>query len=337
MERLYNWLFLRAIKGLGEVSIKRLWLRFGSPEAILSAEVGELKDLIGAERAKLLKKRELTFDPEKVIKVVEREGINWVTLEEENYPLSLKEIEDPPPVLFLRGPLKAIPMIGIVGSRKPDFLSKSFIRGLVSEVVSRGYGVCSGGAIGCDFVSHSECISMGGYTICFLGMGMLWIPPYLLKLEGENILFLSEFLPDERAEEYTFPRRNRLISGASRALVIAEAGENSGALITARFAIRQKRPIWVYIGNSLSQRWLGSIKLVNEGYAKILYSPSLLFQDLPSQREYQDPILEILSTPKTFDELLEITRLSPTELTMKLVQLEMEGKISLNGSYYISL
>ncbi|MFN3598162.1 MAG: DNA-processing protein DprA, partial [Aquificaceae bacterium] len=138
-------------------------------------------------------------------------------------------------------------------------------------------------------------------------------------------------------EEYTFPRRNRLISGASRALVIAEAGENSGALITARYAIRQKKPLWVYIGNSLSQRWLGSIKLVNEGYAKILYSPSLLFQNLPFQREQQDPILEILATPKTFDELLEITRLSPMELTMKLVQLEMEGKISLNGSYYLSL
>ncbi len=337
MEKLYNWLFLRAIRGLGEVSIKKLWLRFGTPEAILSAEEEELEELIGIERTKYLRKRELTFDPEKVVKLVEKEGIDWITLEDENYPLSLKEIEDPPPVLFLRGPLKSIPMIGIVGSRRPDSQSLGFIRSLVSEVVSRGYGVSSGGAMGCDFFSHRECISMGGYSLCFLGMGILRIPPYLPKLKGENMLFLSEFLPDERAEEYTFPKRNRLISGASRALVVAEAGENSGALITARYAIRQKKPLWVYIGNSLSQRWLGSIKLVNEGYAKILYSPNLLFQDLPSQREHQDPILEILTTPKTFDELLEITRLSPMELTIKLVQLEMEGKISLNGSYYLSL
>ncbi|MFN3598161.1 MAG: DNA-processing protein DprA, partial [Aquificaceae bacterium] len=198
MERLYNWLFLKAIRGLGELSIKKLWLRFGTPEAILSAEEGELEGLIGVERAKFLRKRELTFDPEKVVKLVEKEGIGWITLEDENYPLSLREIEDPPPVLFLRGPLKSIPMIGIVGSRKPDSQSLGFIRSLVSEVVSRGYGVSSGGAMGCDFFSHRECISMGGYSLCFLGMGILKIPPYLLKLKGENMLFLSEFLPDER-------------------------------------------------------------------------------------------------------------------------------------------
>ncbi len=337
MQRLYSWLFLKAIRGLGEVSIKKLWLYFGSAQEILSATYEDLRVVVGEEKAKAIERKELTFDPEEVIKVVEREEIGWLTLEDEEYPSSLKEIEDPPPVLFYRGNIRSIPLIGVVGTRRPDGQSLGFIRGLVKEVVRRGYGVCSGGAIGCDFYSHKECLACGGYTVCFLGMGILRMPPYLKRLEGDNILFFSEFLPDTPPEEYTFPRRNRLISGISKALVVAEAGEKSGALITANYAVRQRRPLWVYIGNVLSQRWIGCIKLVNEGKAKVLYSPALLFEDLPSSSSFDDPLIDLLTTPKTFDELLEITRLSPSELSARLLQLEMDGKIFRSGSYYMCL
>ena len=228
-------------------------------------------------------------------------------------------------------------MIGIVGTRKPDSQSLGFIKSLVREVVSKGYGVCSGGAIGCDFYSHKECLALGGYTVCLLGMGILKIPAYLSKLQNGNMLFLSEILQEASPEEYTFPRRNRLISGLSKALVVAEAGQKSGSLITAQYAIKQKKPLWVYVGNALSQRWLGCINLVNEGKAKVLYSPTLLFQELPSSDSLKDPLLDLLTTPKTFDELLEITRLSHQELTMRLTQLELEGKVLRNGSYYMSL
>ncbi|QWK12904.1 MAG: DNA-processing protein DprA [Aquificota bacterium] len=337
MERLYNWLLLKAIRGLGEVSIKRLWLAFGSAEDILSASYEDLKEMVGEERARAIKRRELSFEPEEVIRLVEREGIGWVCLEDEAYPTSLREIEDPAPVLFYRGEIRQVPMIGIVGTRKPDSQSLGFIKSLVREVVSKGYGVCSGGAIGCDFYSHKECLALGGYTVCLLGMGILKIPAYLSKLQNGNMLFLSEFLPEASPEEYTFPRRNRLISGLSKALVVAEAGQKSGSLITAQYAIKQKKPLWVYVGNALSQRWLGCINLVNEGKAKVLYSPTLLFQELPSSDSLKDPLLDLLTTPKTFDELLEITRLSHQELTMRLTQLELEGKVLRNGSYYMSL
>ncbi len=337
MDRLYNWLLLKAIRGLGEVSIKRLWINFSSVGDILSASYEDLKEVVGEERARAIKKKDLSFDPEEVIRLVEREGIGWVCLEDENYPPSLKDIEDPPPVLFYGGKIRQVPMIGIVGTRRPDGQSLGFIKGLVKEVVSRGYGVCSGGAMGCDFYSHKECLDLGGYTVCFLGMGILKIPPYLSRLQSENMLFLSEFLPEAEPEEYTFPRRNRLISGISKALVIAEAGQKSGALITAQYAIRQKRTLWVFIGNALSQRWLGCINLVNEGKAKVLYNPALLFQDLPSSESLKDPLLDLLTTPKTFDELLEITRLPPSELTMKLLQLEMEGRILRNGPHFVGI
>ena len=335
MEKLYRWLYLKAIKGLGEVSIKKLWLRFGSAEAILRADLKEIQEIIGTERARAFERKELSFDPEKELKKIEKEGLSWVTLEDENYPTPLKEIEDPPPFLFYVGDLKNIPMIGIVGARKPDPQSRGFIKRVVQEIVKKGYGVCSGGALGCDFYSHKECLDMGGYSVCFLGMGILRIPPYLQKLPYKNMLFASELLPDAMPEEYTFPRRNRLISALSKSLVIAEAGETSGSLITASYAIKYKKTIWVYIGNPLSQRWVGCIRLVNEGKAKILYDPKLLFDGLPSPEPFKDPLLELLTTPKTLDELLEITRMSPGELIFKLSTFEIEGVVRKSGPYYM--
>ncbi len=162
MERLYNWLLLKAIRGLGEVSIRRLWLRFGSASSILSANREELREILGEEKTNAFFKRDLSFEPERVVKVVEREGLNWMTLEDHEYPALLKEIEDPPPVLFHTGHLKNTSLIGVVGTRRPDMQSLWFISRLVKVVVEKGYGVCSGGAFGCDYHSHRECIELGG-------------------------------------------------------------------------------------------------------------------------------------------------------------------------------
>lgn len=337
MERLYNWLLLKAIRGLGEVSIKRLWLNFRSAEAILSLREKEARAILGEERGKALAEKRLSFDPEEVIRQVEKEDIGWLTLEDENYPPLLKEIEDPPPIIFFRGELRIVPCIAIVGTRRPDYQSIIFTKKLVKHVVERGYATVSGGAYGIDLAVHTESLKHGGYTLCWLGMGILRMPSYLQKLQGENTVFLSELLPDATAEEFTFPRRNRLISGMSYSVVVVEAGEKSGALITARQAIRQKKPLWVYIGNATSQRWLGCIKLVNEGKAKILYEPSLLFEGLPIATTLEDPILDLLSTPKTLDELVEVLGMAPSELQVRLLQLEMEGKITRNGSFYVAV
>jgi len=337
MERLYNWLLLKAIKGLGEVSIKRLWLRFGKAESILSGSYEDIRELLGEEKTRAFFKKELSFDPEEVIRLVEREKIQWLTLEDQEYPALLKEIDDPPPVLFLTGALKNTSLIAIVGTRKPDTQSLWFISKLVRELVQRGYGVSSGGAIGCDYHSHRECLQAGGFSVCFLGMGILNIPHYLQKLRGENMVFVSEFLPDAPPEEFTFPRRNRLISAISKAVVVAEAGQKSGALITADYAVKQKKPLWVYIGNSASQRWLGCVNLVNSGKAKIIHSPLDLFEGIPNANLQKDPLLDLLSTPKTFDELLLLTGLGYSELSVKLSNLEVQGKVARQGNFYMAL
>ncbi|MEJ5338196.1 MAG: DNA-processing protein DprA [Aquificaceae bacterium] len=336
MEKLYNWLLLKAIRGLGEVSIKRLWLRAGSVERILSMSLEEASSLIGEERAKALIEKRLSFRPEEVIKLVEREAIGWLTLEDEEYPVLLREIEDPPPVLFWRGTQNKKPLIAVVGTRKPDLQSINFTRHMVRQIAQKGYAVASGGAYGIDMTAHVESQKYSGFTVCILGMGILRMPSYLHRLQ-EGVLFLSEFLPEVVPEDYTFPRRNRLISGISASVVVVEASERSGALITAEYALRQKKPLWAYIGNASSQRWLGCVKLVNEGKAKILYSAEALFDNLPTSDLKKDPLLELLTTPKTFDDLIEATGMEASELTLRLLQLEMEGRVSRSGSYYIAL
>ncbi|RMH79472.1 MAG: DNA-protecting protein DprA [Acidobacteria bacterium] len=336
MERLYNWLYISAIKGLGEVSIKRLFSYYRSAQAILKAEE-ELRLLVGHERARAIREGRLLFDPEKVVKTVIKEGIGWTTIEDEDYPLLLKTIEDPPPVIFYRGKLKDLPLVGVVGTRNPDQYSINFTRKLVHSLVDAGFGVVSGGAKGIDYTSHLSCLQAGGYTVCLLGMGLLKMPSYLRKLSHDSVLFMSELLPEQEADSYTFPRRNRLISGLSTSLVVVEAGQRSGALITAEHGVRQGRQVYVHVGIGSSERWLGCIRLLNEGKAKFLRCAEDLLSITPSSRDREDKLLALLTVPKTFSELLGLTGLSEKELSVKLSMYEMEGRIERVGLYYRAL
>lgn len=334
MEKLYTWLKLKAVKGLGEKSIKKLYRHFKNPGLVFEADLKILEQLVGHTRAKNIKSKTFSFDPEKVVKVVEKEGIGWTTLDMKDYPKLLKEIEDPPPVLFYVGNLRDIPLVGVVGTRNPDIYSVSFTKEIVQGIVSLNFGVASGGAKGIDYLSHKFCVEAGGYTACFLGMGVLKAPEHLRKTVLKEGVLMSEFLPEEEPAEYTFVRRNRLISGSSLLLLIIEAGEKSGALITAEFAHRQGRPIFAHIGVGKSPRWKGCVKLVNEGIAKAFSDLSDLGLNLQSKRLPEDDLISLLVSPKTFEDLLTLTGMDPRSLMNKLTLYEIEGKIRRNGSYY---
>ncbi|NAZ23449.1 MAG: DNA-protecting protein DprA, partial [Thermocrinis sp.] len=232
-ESLYWWLALKSVAGLGERSIKKLYQNFKDPRLVFEADRLELKALLGDAKAQAITEKKFSFEPEEVIKVVEREGINWVCLSDPQYPVRLKEIEDPPPVLFYRGELKAVSSFGVVGTRNPDSYSIRYTKELVGFLVGKGYAIASGGAKGIDAYAHKFCIEAGGYTLCLLGMGILDVPQRMQDFILKNGVLLSELLPWEKADKHTFPRRNRLISGISEGVFVVEAGENSGALITA--------------------------------------------------------------------------------------------------------
>ncbi|WP_333785144.1 DNA-processing protein DprA [Thermocrinis sp.] len=331
MENVFYWLTLRAISGLGERSIKKLYQHYKDPKLILEADQAELEELVGKVKASRIKEKNLSFDPEQVIKVLQKEGIGCITLSDEDYFPKLREIEDPPPVLFYQGELKQRVFFGVVGTRKPDGYSVRYLRDLVNLLVSKGYAIASGGAMGIDFLSHKFCVEGGGYTVCFLGFGILQAQESLKRVVLSSGAVVSEFLPWESAEKHTFPRRNRLISGVSEGVFVVEAGENSGALITAYYAKEQGRQVYVHVGYGSSERWEGCIKLVNEGVAKLV--GRLQKFELKDEKS-EDPILILLNTPKTLSELSQILGIEERELSKRLGLYIAEGLVSCTGAYY---
>ena len=144
--------------------------------------------------------------------------------------------------------------------------------------------------------------------------------------EEFGVTLISEFFPFQEGNKYTFPKRNRLISALSEELYVIEAGKNSGALITANYAIKYKVPVYVYVGERSSERWKGCLELIEKGYAK-----EVKIEDKTSNLE------EILKSPKTFDELLLITNKSKNELLIELNTLILKGKVRQEGAYYIKV
>ncbi|MEZ0360664.1 MAG: DNA-processing protein DprA [Hydrogenobacter sp.] len=331
---IYSWLLLKAIKGLGEKSIKRLYLKYRDPKLILELDIQELAQVIGQERSQKLKKRELSFDPEKVLYSVEREGILCLSFSDKEYPELLREIEDPPPILFCRGSLKSHPLVAVIGTRRPEYYSVSFTKDVVKQLVELSFGIVSGGAKGIDMLSHKYCAEFGGYTLCVLGMGILRSPKELENLVVKNGALISEFLPEENPNAFTFPRRNRIISGVSKSVFIVEAGIKSGALITAEYANKQKRPVYVHIGVGKSNRWDGCVKLLNEGKAKFFRDVKETLGEFNPFGKEEDEFLSLLVSPKTFEELILLSGLDARELSAKLTTYELSGKIKRLGAYY---
>jgi DNA processing protein len=179
-------------------------------------------------------------------------GINWVSWISPDYPPLLREIYDPPVLLFFRGklPNPELPLVAIVGTRKPSPLALAQTYDIAKELAINGISVVSGLAIGIDAMAHRGNIEGGAQTVVVLGSGVDEVYPSSNRglarraLETGGVLF-SEYPPGTGPRKWTFPARNRIISGISRGVLISEAPIKSGALITARFALEQNRELWV--------------------------------------------------------------------------------------------
>ncbi len=337
LDSLYKWLVISGVKGLGNKTLKTLFNNLGSAERILTAEEARLIKILGETRAKSLLAREGVNEKEikRVLGLVEKEGINFVTLESENYPQKLIDIEDPPPVVFYRGELKNVPLAGIVGTRKPTGYTVGLVKSTASKVVRAGMGVVSGGAKGVDWLAHEGAVESGGFTVCILGYGILKTPGYILnRLEKSNAVLLSEFPPLKSADRYTFPKRNRLIAAMGEFIFIPEAGAKSGSLITANYALKYGKKVYVHIGIGSSDSWEGCYRLLKEGKAEIVKD---IEEVLKTTAFGGDNLINFLKTPRTVEELMEHTGKSYQEVNMFLTQLEIEGKVRKLGSHYQAL
>lgn len=249
------WLALGRVAGIGPVVYRQLLQRFVAPAAVLRAAVAEL---VAAGLRPAVARAVARFDGwqevDEQVARLERCGATLLTWAEEGYPARLRQIHDPPPLLFVRGRIVADDdlAVAVVGSRAASAYGRKMARELAAGLAGRGVTVVSGLARGIDAAAHAAALEAGGRTIAVLGSGVDVIYPgehrALAAAIAERGAVVSELAMGTRPDAENFPGRNRLISGLSRGVVVVEAAERSGSLITARVAADQGRDVFAVPG-----------------------------------------------------------------------------------------
>lgn len=272
METIIPWFHLKSVPGIGNHLFKRLIDRFGSPEAVLQASAAELLrvDGITPRTVEALESHGLADGVAAEIENALGRGFQLIPLTHKDYPPLLREIPDPPAVLYVSGNLaECIRPVAVVGSRNATAYGLAMALQLGSDLASLGFAVVSGMAIGIDAAAHEGALSGQGRTVAVLGSGLCKIyPPQHLRL-FERIsaggAVISEFPLQAEPEAHHFPIRNRIISGMALGTVVVEASKNSGSLITARLAAEQNREVFAVPGSIQSFKSMGAHTLIKQG------------------------------------------------------------------------
>jgi DNA processing protein len=264
---------LSMLQDIGPVGAKKLLSVLGTSEKIFTSEFEALLAVegIGINRARNIKEFSSWKDVEKQIKVLEKSEIKAVSFDDSLYPEMLREIEDAPIVVYIKGDIQPQDRyaVAIVGSRKPTHYGVSVTEKISEELASMGFTIVSGMARGIDALSHTGALRAGGRTIAVLGSGLdVPYPPenkmLMDKIAGSGCV-MSEFPLGTLPEKENFPRRNRLISGLSLGVLVIEATSDSGSLITARYALEQSREVFAVPGNITAPNSEGTNELIRSG------------------------------------------------------------------------
>lgn len=345
-------LVLARSRGLGPRRIKLLVTHFGSAQAVLAAEPEALTAVEGVGPGSLADLAAARSDdwPRKELARAERLGVRVLALEDAEYPESLRAIYDPPPVLYLRGELPetgALPRsVGVVGTRDASPYALALAKRLAADLAAAGVTVVSGLALGVDSAAHAGALgSAEGRTVAVLGSGVDVVYPRQNQALARQIwqgrgAVVSEQPLGSSPRPGNFPGRNRIITGLSRAVVVVEAGEKSGALITAEFALEEGRTVFAVPGRAGDPRAKGALALLKQGAVMVQEAADVLnefgwrpaaSQAGPELSAAQRALLETvarLGTP-LLDDLLQATGQSASELLPQLTVLELEGLVQL--------
>ncbi len=273
-------------------------------------------------------------------------GIAAVPWADARYPTALAAIADPPPVLWVRGAAEALQgaLVAIVGSRAGSAYARAVGRELGSELARRGVTVVSGLARGVDSAAHRGALAVDGRTVAVLGSGVdIVYPPEHSGLARDVVrrgALVSELPPGTTPKPAFFPQRNRLISGLSRAVVVVEASERSGSLITARLALEQGRDVMAVPGNVLTGRNRGAHALLKDG-AKVVEAVDDILEEIRptgglvgetggNAAVPDDPLLRHLSIGESYDldDLMAVSGLDSRRLLPRLLELELAGLVT---------
>lgn len=287
LNRREAFLALTLIPKVGPVTIRRLLDGFGSPEDVLKASEASLQRVegIGPAMARVIHGWEDAIDLTKEKRRIREVGARFITFEEESYPVLLKEIHDPPPALYVLGELieRDRHAIAVVGSRRSTHYGNSCARKLAFQLATAGLTVVSGLARGIDTAAHEGALEAKGRTIAVIGCGLGKIYPQENQALARRIAdgqgaVMSEFPVDQIPDKTTFPLRNRIISGLSRGILVAEAPAWSGALITANMAAEHNRTVYAVPGPVDRPSSAGCHKLIQDG-AKLVTSADDILED----------------------------------------------------------
>ena len=284
------WLALGRIRGVGGVSFKKITARFADPAAVFRASAAELAEIEGLHR-ELIHSIANFNDWAEIDKEIQRAraaGIKMIPFSAAAYPGSLRAIADPPPLLYVKGELRDndSKAIAIVGSRSASDYGRRIARDLARGLASFGFTVVSGMARGIDGMAHESALQAGGRTLAVLGSGVdRAYPPeheMLYRRISDSGAVISELPMGARPIAFNFPARNRLISGLSLGVVVVEATEKSGSLITASLAAEQGREVFAVPGEAGASRSRGSHRLIRQG-AKLVETVEDIIEEIAPQ------------------------------------------------------
>ncbi len=287
MDSIRPWLHLKSIPGIGNLLCKRLIDRFGSPQAVFQASDQDILQVNGLTRRHVAAIR--TCKPEGIeteLALAAKRGYQFVVLTDPDYPRLLREIPDPPPLLYIYGRLEGHSMnLAVVGSRNATGYGLRTTRDLCRSLATRSLTIVSGMAQGIDTAAHEGALSAGGKTIAVLGSGLERIYPAqnrkLYHRIAEQGAVVSEFPLRAEPEAHHFPIRNRIISGLSLGTVVVEATRKSGSLITARLAAEQNREVFAVPGSVQSFKSAGTHTLIKQGAKLVEHAQDVIEELVP--------------------------------------------------------
>ena len=363
------YLALNLLPGIGPIRVQRLLERFESPERILTATGSELQSVsgIGREMADAIRDWENLVDVTEELRRMEEHGISALTLEDDAYPPALREIHNPPHLLYLKGEIldRDRHAIAVVGSRRITHYGRETARRLSFQLAHTGVTIISGLARGIDTAAHEAAIAAGGRTIAVLGSGIGNIYPpenaALAQRISENGAVLSEFPVLYVPDRQSFPLRNRIVSGMSQGILVVEAPSRSGALITANQAMEQGRNVYAVPGPIDRPSSEGCNRLIQDGAKLVIDSRDILDEmemlfSLNSEPSSSggsgstSPVLEGLDDTERsvlaalgdeelpIDTIIETAEMPSAIVSGTLLRLEMKRLVKqLPGKYFVKL
>lgn len=354
------WVGFTLIPGIGRVRLSRLEQHFGKLERAWQANATELETAGLDSRsieAVVSNRPKISLDAE--MEKLERYRVTVLTYKDEAYPFRLKEIYEPPPVIYIRGSLTPEDdwSLAVVGTRRPTFYGREVVEQIVGDLARNRITIVSGLAKGIDATAHRAALDSGGRSIAVFGCGLDIVYPRehvkLARQIMENGALISEFPLGTTPRRENFPLRNRIMSGLSLGVLVVEAGEVSGALITAGHALEQNREVFAVPGSVLSAVSRGTNRLIQEGAKLVSGANDILeelnltmavqqieVKELVPATETESTILQILRNlspePTHIDEVGHQSRLPIATVSSALSMMELKGMIKqVGGMNYI--